>query len=307
MQTAYITHSLCLKHDVGGHHPECPARIRAIEDQLIASGLINYLSHYDAEEANLEDLQRAHSDDHIAKIRDNIPEAGVFEIDGDTSLNPFSWKAALRASGAVIQAIDLVLKREVSNAFCCIRPPGHHAERNGASGFCLFNNVAVGALYAVEKCGVPKVAVVDFDVHHGNGTEDILKDNPNVLFMSTFQHPFYPYCGADSTSPNVVNVPMKAGTTGKDFRDAVEKHWLPALHEFKPDLLLISAGFDAHWEDDMGSFKLLEKDYQWVTEQLMAIGDTYCGGKVVSVLEGGYELHALGRSVLTHLKVLSDL
>lgn len=307
MQTAYITHSLCLKHDVGGHHPECPARIRAIEDQLIASGLINYLLHFDADEASLEDIQRAHSDAHIAKIRDNVPAEGIFEIDGDTSLNPYSWKAALRASGAVIQATDLVMKREVANAFCCIRPPGHHAERDGASGFCLFNNVAIGALYAIEKYGLERVAVVDFDVHHGNGTEDILKDNPKTLFMSTFQHPFYPYCGADSTSENVVNVPMKAGTTGQDFRDAVEKHWLPALHEFKPELLFISAGFDAHWEDDMGSFKLLEKDYQWVTDQLMKIGDQYAQGRIVSVLEGGYELHALGRSVLTHIKVLSDL
>jgi acetoin utilization deacetylase AcuC-like enzyme len=307
MQTAYISHPLCLKHDMGAYHPESPARINAIEDQLIASGLMHYLQHHDAPAATREQLMRVHDSDYIDSIESSSPPQGIVQLDGDTAMNPYSYQAALRAAGAVVLGVDLVMGKKVENAFCNIRPPGHHAERARAMGFCIFNNVAVGAAHALEHHGVQRVAIADFDVHHGNGTEEIFHDEPRVMLCSTFQHPFYPYAGADSGNDHIINVPLAAGTGGEGFRSAVMQHWLPSLERFQPELLLISAGFDAHRDDDMAALKLTEADYAWVTEELKLIAGRFSHGRIVSALEGGYELHALGRSALAHIKVLSGL
>ncbi|MBI5918615.1 MAG: histone deacetylase family protein [Nitrosomonadales bacterium] len=307
MQTAYISHPLCLKHDMGAHHPECPARIYAIEDQLIASGLFDYLQHHQASEVTREQLLRVHTAAHLDHVAATAPQQGIAHIDGDTAMNPYTQPAALRAAGAAVLAVDLVMAGRVENAFCSIRPPGHHAERGRAMGFCIFNNVAVGAAHALEHHGLKRVAIADFDVHHGNGTEDIFRDEPRVMLCSTFQHPFYPNCGADSGNEHIINVPLPAGTGSSEFRAAVTERWLPALERFQPEMLFISAGFDAHRDDDMAMFKLGESDYAWVTTELKLIAEKYAQRRIVSVLEGGYELHALGRSVTAHIKVLSGL
>ncbi|HEY0666319.1 MAG TPA: histone deacetylase family protein [Gallionella sp.] len=307
MHTAYITHPLCLRHDMGSYHPESPARIHAIEDQLIASGLLDHLQRHEAPEATREQLLRVHDADYVDYIASSAPQHGIVELDADTSMNPFSYPAALRAAGAVVLGVDLVMGHGVGSAFCNIRPPGHHAERGRAMGFCLFNNVAVGAAHALAQHGLKRVAIADFDVHHGNGTENIFRDDPRVMLCSTFQHPFYPYVGADSGNGHIINVPLPAGTDGGGFRAAITQHWLPALERFKPELLLFSAGFDAHRDDDMAMLRLTEPDYAWVTQQVKLIADKYAQGRIVSALEGGYELHALGRSALAHIRVLGGL
>lgn len=307
MTTAYLTHPDCLKHDMGPHHPECPARMVAIEDQLTASGLMNLLNHYEVSKASKEQLQRIHTADHIEWVFNQAPKSGMIQLDGDTTMNPYSLNAALYAAGAAVKAVDLVMTGEVNNAFCNIRPPGHHAGRDHAAGFCIFNNVAVAAAHAIEKYGLQRVAIADFDVHHGDGTEDIFHDDPRVMLCSTFRHPYYPYCGEDSSNDHIINVPMRAGSSGVEFRAAVTEYWLLALERFQPELLLISAGFDAHREDDMGGLKLVEEDYVWVTEELKAIAQRSAKSRIVSMLEGGYALQALGRSVLAHIKSLNGI
>lgn len=292
---------------MGAHHPECPARIHAIEDQLIASGLFGYLQQHEAPEVTREQLLRVHDAAYLDTIKAAAPLQGSVELDGDTTMNPFTYPAALRAAGAVVMAVDLVMAGKVENAFCNIRPPGHHAEKAQAMGFCIFNNIAVGAAHALAAHGLSRVAIADFDVHHGNGTEHVFHDDPRVMLCSTFQHPFYPFGGADSGNDHIINVPMKAGAGSPEFRAAVTDIWLPALERFRPELLLISAGFDAHWEDDMSMIKLVDGDYGWVTEQLKQVAYKHCQRRIVSMLEGGYELHALGRSATTHIKVLSGL
>ncbi len=307
MHTGYITHPDCLKHDMGAHHPESPARLRAIEDQLIASGLLSFLQCHDAPLATFEQLARVHAPHYIEAVQAAAPQHGLVYLDPDTAMNPFTLNAALRAAGAVVLATDLVLERKLENAFCAIRPPGHHAGSARAMGFCIFNNVAVGVAHAIEKFGLKRVAIADFDVHHGNGTEEIFHDDPRVMLCSTFQHPFYPHSGADSGNDHIINVPLPAGTDGAAFRKAVSERWLPALERFRPEMLFISAGFDAHWEDDMAMFRLKEADYAWVTQQIKDVAEKHASGRIVSALEGGYELHALGRSVAAHIKVLSGL
>lgn len=292
---------------MGAHHPEAPARLQAIEDQLIASGLFGYLQHHDAPEVTREQLLRVHDAAYLDAISAAAPQAGMVALDGDTTMNPYTYPAALRAAGAAVMAVDMVMAGRVENAFCSVRPPGHHAERARAMGFCIFNNVAVGAAHALSAHGLSRVAIVDFDVHHGNGTEDIFRDEPRVMLCSTFQHPFYPYSGAESGNAHIINVPLAAGADGTAFREAINTHWLPALEDFRPEFVMVSAGFDAHREDDMSSLRLTEADYAWVTEQIKRLAGKHAQGRVVSVLEGGYELHALGRSVLAHLKVLSGL
>jgi acetoin utilization deacetylase AcuC-like enzyme len=292
---------------MGAHHPECPARIHAIEDQLIASGLFGYLQHHEAPEVTREQLLRVHAAAYVDAIAAAAPQQGRVELDGDTSMNPYSYPAALRAAGAAVMGVDLVMAGKVENAFCNVRPPGHHAERARAMGFCIFNNVAVAAAHALEAHGLSRVAIADFDVHHGNGTEEIFHDDARVMLCSTFQHPFYPYVGADSGNDHMINVPLPAGTGSEGFREAVTSRWLPALEDFKPELLLISAGFDAHREDDMAMLRLADADYAWVTEQLKKLAYKHCHRRIVSTLEGGYELHALGRSATAHIKVLSGL
>jgi acetoin utilization deacetylase AcuC-like enzyme len=307
MSTAFITHRDCMLHDMGSHHPECPERLSAINDRLIAAGLDLYLSFHDAPQAEIEHLTRAHPREYVEEILSVVPVNGIHHLDPDTAMCPGTVKAALRAAGAGVLATDLVLGGEVENSFCAVRPPGHHAERAKAMGFCFFNNVAVAAHHALEKHGLKRVAVIDFDVHHGNGTEDIFAGDQRVLMVSTFQHPFYPYSGTDNPAANMLNVPLPAGTRGDGFREVVESKWVPALDEFKPEAIFISAGFDAHYEDDMGSFGLLEADYAWVTGELKKVAKRHSNGRIVSILEGGYSLSALGRSVAAHIKVLADL
>jgi acetoin utilization deacetylase AcuC-like enzyme len=307
LTTAFITHPDCLLHEMGGYHPEQPARLQAVEDQLIASGLAACLKYVDAPLAAREHLERVHAPDYIDSIEAAAPVTGIIHLDPDTAMNPQTLDAALRAAGAAVLATDLVISGEADNAFCSIRPPGHHAEHRRAMGFCLFNNVAVAAAHALEQHGLKRVTVVDFDVHHGNGTEDIFHDDPRVLMVSTFQHPFYPYSGIDGRSERMVNIPLAAYSTGREFRAAVEQHWLPALESFKPEMVFISAGFDAHRDDELAMLNLVEADYAWVTQQLRKVADKYANGRIVSVLEGGYALGALGRSVMTHLKVLASL
>lgn len=307
MSTAYITHADCIKHDMGSGHPESPARIDAIKDQLIASGILDFLHHYEAPAASKQQLARVHSIKYIEWVFSQSPQSGLVQLDGDTAMNQHSLSAALHAAGAVIKGVDLVMGGQAQNAFCNIRPPGHHAGKASASGFCIFNNVAVAAAHALEQHGLQRVAIADFDVHHGNGTEDIFHDDPRVMLCSTFRHPYYPYVGADSGNDHIINVPLAAGTSGAGFREAVTEKWLPALERFKPQLVIISAGFDAHWEDDMGGLALREADYLWVTEALKTVAKQHANSRIVSALEGGYSLHALGRSVMTHVKSLSGL
>ena len=301
--TAYITHPSFLLHDMGPYHPECPDRLTAIGDRLISAGLDAYLKHYSAPEATNEQLERVHSRDYIALIEAESPSSGLHFLDPDTAMNAHSLAAARHAAGAVVLATDLLLSGECRNAFCAVRPPGHHAERQRAMGFCLFNNIAVGAAHALAK-GLKRVAVVDFDVHHGNGTEAIFNDDPRVLMVSTFQHPLYPYSGLDNTSPNMVNIPLSAGTGGEGFRKAVTEHWMPALERHRPEMLFISAGFDAHREDPLAGLKLVEADYAWVTREMLGAAARHANNRVVSSLEGGYALSALGRSAAEHVREL---
>jgi acetoin utilization deacetylase AcuC-like enzyme len=305
VKTAYISHADCLKHEMGVHHPECPQRLMAIEEQLLASGLMQYLERHDAPLATVKQLARVHSSHYIEFIQLASPATGLNFLDPDTAMNPFTLNAALRAAGASVLATELVLENKANNAFCAIRPPGHHAESARAMGFCLFNNVAIGAAHAMDKYGLQRIAIADFDVHHGNGTEEIFRNDPRVMLCSTFQHPFYPYRGADSGNSHIINVPLPAGTDGAAFRQAVKANWLPALENFRPEMIFVSAGFDAHREDDMAQFRLDEADYTWVTQFIKDIAQKHAHGHIVSVLEGGYALQALGRSVAAHIGVLS--
>ena len=307
MATAFVTHADCLRHEMGAYHPERPERLTAIEDQLVASGLGQHLARYEAPLASDEELARVHPIEYVRAIRDAAPAEGTVHLDPDTAMNPHSLRAALRAAGAAVLATDLVMRGEADSAFCSVRPPGHHACRARSMGFCIFNNVAIAARHARHAHGVERVAIVDFDVHHGNGTEEIFQNDPHVLMASTFQHPFYPYSGTDDPAPNMVNVPLAAGAGSRQFREAVVESWIPALDGFKPQLVVFSAGFDAHAEDDMAMLRFSDADYAWVTEQVKAVADRHAGGRMVSMLEGGYALSALGRSVVRHLRVMAGL
>ena len=307
MTAAFITHDECFKHEMGAHHPERPARLSAIEDQLIASGIGMHLARHEAPLATDEQLARVHPADYVRAIRDAAPQSGTVHLDPDTAMNPWTLQAALRAAGAAVLATDLVLKNDVKTAFCSVRPPGHHACRARPMGFCIFNNVAVAARHAVHAHGLERVAIVDFDVHHGNGTEEIFEGDPQVLMVSTFQHPFYPYSGTEDPAANMVNIPLAAGTGSDGLREAVSKAWIPALEDYRPQLILFSAGFDAHAEDDMAMLRFSDADYAWITAEVKQVAERHAQGRVVSMLEGGYSLSALGRSVVQHLRVLADL
>ena len=307
MRTAFVTHADCLRHDMGAYHPERPARLTAIDDQLIAAGIAQYLERHEAPLATDEQLARVHPPDYVRAIREVAPQEGTVHLDPDTAMNPHTLNAALRAAGAAVLATDLVMQKKVSTAFCAVRPPGHHACRARAMGFCIFNNVAVAARHAVEVHGLDRVAIIDFDVHHGNGTEDIFEDDEHVLMASIFQHPFYPYSGTDNPARNMFNVPLSAGSGTRELREAVREVWLPALEEFRPQLVLFSAGFDAHVEDDMAMLRFSDADYGWVTQAVADIAERHAGGRMVSMLEGGYALSALGRSAVQHIRVLAGL
>jgi len=307
MSTAFISHADSLRHEMGPHHPECPERVQAIEDQLILSRIDDFLLRIEPPLASDEQLARVHSLEHINNLKTWSPQVGYYAIDGDTTMNPATLQAARRSAGAAIAAVDAVMQGQVTNAFTCVRPPGHHAEPDRAMGFCFFNNIAIAAKHALEHYGLERIAIVDFDVHHGNGTEVAFRGDARVLMCSFFQHPFYPYSGANSTAENMLNVPLPAYSTGQEVREVVDTVWLPRLREFQPQLILISAGFDAHREDDMGQLGLVEADYAWITRQLKNVALQTAQGRIVSCLEGGYNLSALARSVVAHLKELADL
>jgi acetoin utilization deacetylase AcuC-like enzyme len=307
LPTAYISHRDCQKHDTGNNHPENARRLSAIEDRFIASGLAAVLVQVDAPDATEEQLLRVHTPHHLAAIRSIMPASGHAHIDPDTVVSPDSLKAALRAAGAVVAAVDLVVGGKMESAFCAVRPPGHHAEPDRAMGFCLFNNIAVGAAHALEKHGLNRVAIVDFDVHQGNGTEKMFLNDDRVLFCSTFQHPFYPFTPIPENATNCVNVPLEATAKSAEFRAAVSDHWLPALEKFQPEMIFVSAGFDAHVDDDISSVSLTDADYRWVTEEIVGVAADSASGRIVSALEGGYELNSLARCVELHVRVLMGL
>ncbi|MCV2356288.1 histone deacetylase family protein [Paucibacter sp. B2R-40] len=311
MSTAYFSHPDCRRHDMGAGHPECPQRLTAIDDWLLATGIDLALTRVEAEKVDLADVERAHTHGYVAEIGDLLrgcESSGESRaVDPDTVANPHTWAATLRAAGAAVQATEMVLNGKFENAFCAVRPPGHHATRDQSMGFCFFNNVAVAARYALDVRGLQRVAIVDFDVHHGNGTEDIIAGDDRVLMVSIFQHPLYPYNGAAPKGENMVNVPVPAYTKGAEIRALIEAMWMPALEEFKPEMIFISAGFDAHREDDLGQLGLVESDYEWITQRIKAVADTCSQGRIVSCLEGGYNLDALARSVGVHLRVLAGI
>ena len=315
MTTGFYTHRDCHRHEMGHGHPECPERLDAINDRLISGGLGDLLDRRDAPLASPNDIELAHDRLHVAslqglttRLQEEIAAGGsaYLQIDPDTSINPHTYQAALRAAGAAIAATDAVMAGQLHNAFCSVRPPGHHATHTKAMGFCFFNNVAIAAKYALERHGLQRVAVVDFDVHHGNGTEDILSNDPRALMVGFFQHPLYPHSGTDHPAANMRNLPVPAYTKGTAVREMFTEVLLPKLDAFQPEMVFISAGFDAHRDDELGQLGLIEQDYTWMSEQIMQIAKRHAQGRIVSCLEGGYALGALARSVEAHLRVLAE-
>ncbi|MCO5125268.1 MAG: histone deacetylase family protein [Rhizobacter sp.] len=311
MATAIYSHPDCRLHDMGTQHPECPQRLDAISDYLLATGLQDALEMREAPIVATADLARAHESLYVSELKDLLEQVVASgesrHIDPDTVVGPGTWRAALRAAGAAVAATDAVIDGEIENAFCAVRPPGHHATRNQAMGFCFFNNVAIAARHALDVRGLERVAIVDFDVHHGNGTEDIVAGDERVLMVSIFQHPLYPNSGAVPKGTNMCNLPIPPYTRGPEVRDMIEAMWMPRLEDFKPQMIFISAGFDAHREDDLGQLGLVESDYDWITRRIMAVAERHAKGRIVSCLEGGYALDALARSVAVHLRALADL
>jgi acetoin utilization deacetylase AcuC-like enzyme len=310
MKTAFYSHPDCRLHDMGRGHPECPQRLDAIDDYLIASGLDAVIERELAPLVDVADLGRAHSSGYVAEITDLLRQVAAAgeprAIDPDTVAAPKTLAAALRAAGAAVAATDAVIDGRAANAFCSVRPPGHHATRDVAMGFCFFNNVAVAARHALDVRGLKRVAIIDFDVHHGNGTEDIVAGDERVLMASIFQHPLYPYSGAVPKGTNMVNVPVPPYTRGTEIRELIEANWMPRLEAFRPQMLFVSAGFDAHRDDDLGQLGLVEADYEWITLRIRDLAERHAGGRIVSCLEGGYDLRALACSVAAHLRVLAS-
>jgi acetoin utilization deacetylase AcuC-like enzyme len=305
MTTSFITHPDCLKHDMGDYHPESPARLSAVYREVEYRGLIDRLNCWKAPLATVEQLTRVHTPQYVEELLAmRVAEDDIVPLDGDTSLNAYSLNAARYGAGAVVMAVDQVMRGEADNAFCAVRPPGHHALAHRAMGFCIFNSVAVGAAQAMAQWGLERIAICDFDVHYGNGTADMFARDERVMICQTFQHPFYPYQGGDLYNARMINVGLKAGTGSYMFQEALYEHWLPSLNEFKPEMILISAGFDAHREDPLGGIDLVEEDYALATRLLMDVARNHAHNRVVSTLEGGYNPAALGRSVATHLEVL---
>ena len=302
MTTALFTHKACLDHDTGPHHPECAARLSAILEALDTPEFAE-LDRQEAPLASVTDLERVHPRDHVVRVLAGVPKAGYARIDTDTIVSPASGEAALRAVGAVMAGVDAVYRGTATNAFCAVRPPGHHAEPDRAMGFCLFNSVAIGARYARDTYGARRVAIIDFDVHHGNGTQAVAETDAAIFYASTHQSPLYPGTGfaSDRGLGNIVNAPLRPGSDGLAFRFAFSEILLPALDKFAPDLLIISAGFDAHRDDPLANLKLDEGDYAWVTGKLVDAAKRHCEGRIVSSLEGGYDLAALARSVAVHV------
>lgn len=306
MKTALISHPDTLLHIMDGSHPESPARITVIQNKLSSSGLMSQLSVHNAPEASQAQLARVHSKAYIQHIHNVAPKAGLVRLDADTAMGPMSLSACLHASGAAILATDLVMHQKADNAFCCVRPPGHHAGKANAAGFCIFNHIAVGVAHALAQYRLERIAIIDFDVHHGDGTEDIFKDDPRVMLCSTFQHPFYPHRGADSRSDRMINVGLPAKTDGKAYQQAVLSEFKPALERFKPQMAFVSAGFDAHVEDPLADLALTREDYIWVTQFIKDIASKYAQHRIVSLLEGGYHLASLADAAEAHIRTLSS-
>lgn len=305
MTTAIYFHPICQLHEMGAHHPESPARMKTMMNAFRESGLDRILQYRLSPESTERDIRRVHTQDMINKAKDNIPEPGDYYPLDETPLNHYSWKAALRTTGAALAATDAVLSGEIRNAFCIERPIGHHSTIGEAMGFCVFNSLAIAAMHAVKVRKLERVAIVDIDVHHGNGTEDIFSYEPSVLMVSYYQQYLYPFCGNEKERANMVNVPVPPGTGGDVIRRVVTEKWLPALHRHKPEMIFISAGFDAHRDDQLGDMNLVEEDYAWITRQVMDVADQYCQGRIVSFSEGGYNLKALAGSVVAHVKTLA--
>jgi acetoin utilization deacetylase AcuC-like enzyme len=304
MLSAYITHPSSLLHEMGPGHPECPDRVSAVTDYLLALGLLDFMLPYTAPAVTRAQLERVHTSLHIAELESGAPTAGYRSIDPDTQMNPHTLEAARRASGAAVLATELVARGEVATAFCNVRPAGHHATRDAAMGFCFFNNVAVGIAHALAEFSMERVALVDFDAHHGNGSEDIFAGDARVLMVSTFERGLYPYNGEVPSGPNLCNVPLEPYSRGDALRDAVTNHWLPALDAFRPQMIFFSAGFDAHRDDEMSHLMWSEQDYAWLTREVVAATKCHTHGRIVSLLEGGYALPALARSAAAHVRVL---
>ncbi|MCB0717210.1 MAG: histone deacetylase family protein [Bacteroidetes bacterium] len=304
MRILFISHAEFTLHDPGPLHPECPRRMHAINDELIASRLSDVMDFMEAIPATREQLEAVHTGKYIDAIEALNPSSGVVKIDGDTIMSPGTWNAAVLAAGAVVLGVDQSLSGEHPRVFCSVRPPGHHAEHERGMGFCFLNNVAVGAAHALDQHGLERIAILDFDVHHGNGTEDIFSDDTRVLYCSTFQYPLFPFTGIEFVAPNVINSPLPAGLDGEGYRKVVAEEWLPRLDEFKPQLVLVSAGFDAHEHDDLGGLRLHTEDFDWIAERIVEVAEKHSEGRIVSVLEGGYNLPVLGRSVATYLRAL---
>ncbi|MDR3376597.1 MAG: histone deacetylase family protein [Ancalomicrobiaceae bacterium] len=308
MSTLYLHHPSFAGHKTPPGHPECPDRLRAI-DQMLEHEKFQPLERESAPFGSVAQAALAHPEAHVTDIQSAIPASGIVHLDGDTSVSPGSWEAAMRAVGAACLAVDEVFQGKVRNAFSAARPPGHHAETARAMGFCLFNNAAIAARWARATHGAERVAIIDFDVHHGNGTQDIFWHDPNVMYCSTHQMPLYPGTGAFSetgVADNIVNAPLHVGDGSLEFREAVDTAILPRLDEFRPDLVIMSAGFDAHLRDPLGGLRLVEADFTWITNKLMEVADRHCNGRVVSLLEGGYDLDALSRSVAAHVAALMN-
>ncbi|MGB3809399.1 MAG: histone deacetylase family protein [Parvibaculum sp.] len=305
METLLVTHSACLEHEVPPGHPECPDRLRAVLGALDAEEFA-LLMRVEAPRATIEQIERVHPPIHIETILNGAPESGFRRVDADTSMSPGSAEAALRAAGAVTYAVDEIMAGRARNAFCAIRPPGHHAEPDQAMGFCLFNNVAIGALHARDAYGLARVAVIDFDVHHGNGTQACFETDPNLFYASTHQWPLYPGTGraGERGLGNILNACLPPGAGSTEFREAFADKILPALAQFEPGFIFISAGFDAHAADPLANLRLSEDDYGWVTAELVRLTNKVCNGRVVSTLEGGYDLAALAASTRSHVRAL---
>ena len=301
-KTALLTHPDCVRHEIAPGHPEQPARIGAVLNELESQGVRP--EQIAAPEAERSHLILAHPEGYVDSIYDASPKSGSIQLDADTAMNEHSLRAALLAAGAGIKAVDLVAGGEFDNSFCCVRPPGHHAEESTAMGFCFFGSIAVAALYALQKAGINKVAIIDFDVHHGNGTEDLIGEHEDIFFCSSFQHPLYPGKFGRNVPGRKINIPLNAGSDGAVFKKAMQSDCLQALREFKPDMILISAGFDAHRDDPLAGLNLLEEDFAWITSELRSVADEFSNGKIVSMLEGGYNHEALGRSAAAHVKEL---
>lgn len=303
MRAAYITHAACLKHEMGDWHPECPRRLTAIEDRLLAKGLLDLCDRFDAPAATDEQLERVHDRGYLIELASMAPRDGYSEIDPDTWMNPHTLAAARHAAGAAALAAQLVVQGGYQRAFCNVRPPGHHAERRRAMGFCFYNNAAI-AIAQARALGLDRVALIDFDVHHGNGSEDILQHDSSVLMLSTYQSGIFPFRGDEPSADNMCHCPLLRYSCGDALREAVESCWLPRLHDFAPQLMVMSAGFDAHRNDELAQLGWVERDYAWLSEQLVAVAERYCDGRVISVLEGGYHLDALAASAEQHMRAL---